>query len=98
MRCIHNYLLAPDICAQNAVWTNKMVSLQGGHIGKKCQERYSFDCFIFIVYGLYFAFPPWCKTNRECLLNLETHWLCEELIGKYEADFEFIHTERSLDY
>ena len=22
--------------------------------------------------------------------NLETHWLCEELIGKYEADFEFI--------
>ncbi|XBI22265.1 hypothetical protein VPH35_063297 [Triticum aestivum] len=28
MCCIHNYLLAPDICAQNAVWTNKMVSLQ----------------------------------------------------------------------
>ena len=75
-----------------------MVSLQGGHIGKKCQERYSFDWFIFMVYGLYFAFPPFLRDKLRMFTNLETHWLCEELIGKYEADFEFIHTERSLDY
>lgn len=59
-----------------------------GRIGKQCQERYSFDCFIFMI--CLNAFSPLCKTKRGMFANSETHWLHKELIG-YEADFEFIH-------
>ena len=55
---------------------------------------------MFYFYGLWIVFciSPFVQDKQGMFTNLETHWLYEELIGKYEADFEFIHTERSLDY
>ena len=45
--------------------------------------------WLFYFYGLWIVLciSPFVQDKQGMFTNLETHWLCEELIGKYEADF-----------